>query len=100
MKIDGVRIGKFTSAVFSPRLQVNIALAMVGVDFAAVGTSFDVETPDGITTATVVAKPFYDPNKKIAVSAHEKYLDTVNLVLAAEQKGLLEGSENPADVHL
>ncbi len=100
LKKDGVQIGKVTSAVFSPRLQINIALAMVGADFAAVGTSFDVETPDGRTTATVVAKPFYDPNKKIAVTAHEKCLDTVNLVLAAEQQGLLEGSENPADVHL
>jgi aminomethyltransferase len=100
LKKDGVQIGKVTSAVFSPRLQVNIALAMVGVDFAAVGTSFEVETPDGITTATVVAKPFYDPNKKIAASTHEKYLDTANIVLAAEQKGLLEGSESPADVHL
>ncbi len=86
--------------MFSPRLQVNIALAMVGADFAAVGTSFDVETPEGIMTATVAAKPFYDPNKKIAVTAHEKCLDTVNLVLAAEQQGLLEGSETPADVHL
>ncbi|WP_240776328.1 glycine cleavage T C-terminal barrel domain-containing protein [Nitrincola alkalilacustris] len=65
---DGKQVGKVTSAVFSPRLEQNIALAMVGVDFAALGTSFDVETPSGITTATVVDKPFFDPNKKIAAT--------------------------------
>ncbi|WP_409523714.1 glycine cleavage T C-terminal barrel domain-containing protein [Nitrincola sp. MINF-07-Sa-05] len=65
---NGMQVGKVTSAVFSPRLEQNIALAMVGVEFAAPGTSFDVETPSGMTTATVVEKPFFDPNKKIAAT--------------------------------
>lgn len=65
---DGKQVGKVTSAVFSPRLEQNIALAMVGVDFAALGTSFDVETPSGKATARVVEKPFFDPNKKIAAT--------------------------------
>ena len=50
----GEQVGKVTSAVFSPRLELNIALAMVSVEFAVAGTSFDVETPNGKATATVV----------------------------------------------
>jgi len=65
---EGVQVGKVTSAVFSPRLEQNIALAMVGVDMAALGTRLEVETPYGNAMATVVAKPFFDPNKKIAAS--------------------------------
>ena len=65
---DGEHVGKVTSAVFSPRLEQNIALAMVGADHAALGTCFDVVTPGGKTTATVVQKPFFDPNKKIAAT--------------------------------
>ncbi|MEH6356785.1 MAG: glycine cleavage T C-terminal barrel domain-containing protein [Marinobacter sp.] len=68
LKKEGEQVGKVTSAVFSPRLELNIALAMVGADFAAIGTHFDVETSSGTTTATVVEKPFFDPNKKIAVT--------------------------------
>jgi len=68
LKKEGEQVGKVTSAVFSPRLELNIALAMVGADFAAIGTHFDVETSRGKTTATVVEKPFFDPNKKIAVT--------------------------------
>jgi aminomethyltransferase len=65
---DGKQVGKVSSAVFSPRLEKNIALAMVGIDYAALGTCFDVVTPSGKTTATVVEKPFFDPNKKIAAT--------------------------------
>jgi len=68
LKKEGEQVGKVTSAVFSPRLELNIALAMVGADFAAMGTHFDVETSSGKTTATVVEKPFFDPNKKITVT--------------------------------
>lgn len=69
---DGEHVGKVTSAVFSPRLELNIALAMVGKEFAALGTSFDVVTPDGKTTATVVEKPFFDPGKKIAATQSQR----------------------------
>ncbi len=65
---DGEAVGRVTSAVFSPRLEKNIALAMVNADVSALGLTFEVETPDGKTTATVVDKPFYDPKKKIAAS--------------------------------
>ena len=64
----GEQKGKVTSAVFSPRLGLNIALAIVKIEFAELGTRFYVETPGGRATATVVEKPFYDPNKKITAT--------------------------------
>ncbi|MCP8687210.1 glycine cleavage T C-terminal barrel domain-containing protein [Marinobacterium sedimentorum] len=65
---DGECVGRVTSAVFSPRLEQNIALAMVSADFAVLGTTFDVDMPNGKRTATVVERPFFDPNKKIAAT--------------------------------
>jgi aminomethyltransferase len=65
---DGESVGKVTSAVFSPRLEQNIALAMVSADFAVLGMTFDVDMPNGKRTATVVERPFFDPNKKIAAT--------------------------------
>lgn len=61
-------VGKVTSAIYSPRLEKNIALAMVGTEFADVGTELTVQSPDGTVAATVVEKPFYDPKKKITVA--------------------------------
>jgi glycine cleavage system aminomethyltransferase T len=65
---DNKRIGKITSAVYSPRLKKNIALAMVTIDKSEVGTEFDVEILSKKVKAIVVEKPFYDPKKKIASS--------------------------------
>ena len=66
---DGQPVGKVTSAVYSPRLERNIALAMVAVDSAAVGTALQVQLPTRHAAATVVKKPFYDPGKSLARSA-------------------------------
>lgn len=65
---DGVVVGKVTSAVYSPRLEQNIALAMVDADAVNLGMKLDVEMPGGKVRATVVEKPFYDPNKSIAAA--------------------------------
>ena len=62
-------IGNVTSAVYSPRLEKNIALAMVTVGHDALGTQLEVALPDGVRLATVVEKPFYDPKKKITAAA-------------------------------
>ena len=62
-------VGHVTSAVHSPRLEQNIALGMVAVDYAELGTVLDARTPFGTVSATVVEKPFYDPKKKIAAAA-------------------------------
>lgn len=65
---DGVVVGKVTSAIHSPRLKQNIALAMVGVDHSALGTQVTVDTGNGTRSATVVERPFYDPKKTLAAS--------------------------------
>ena len=66
IKKDDNEIGKVTSAVYSPRLKKNIALAMVNIKNSEIGTDLEVETNKGIFTAKIVEKPFYDPKKKIA----------------------------------
>ena len=65
---SGKTAGVVTSAVYSPRLEQNIALAMVDADVAALDTELLVNMPDGQTSAIVVPKPFYDPKKQLAVS--------------------------------
>ena len=65
---DNEIIGKVTSAVYSPRLKKNIALAMVEIQQSEKGNKFDVISNEGKFNCTVVQKPFYDPKKKIANS--------------------------------
>lgn len=59
----GETVGKVTSAVHSPRLEQNIALAMVTAGTAELGTVVEVATPGGPAHATVVERPFFDPGK-------------------------------------
>jgi aminomethyltransferase len=66
LRKDGETIGKVTSAVHSPRLKNNIALAMTAVEHAALGTELQVQTPTETLAAKVVEKPFFDPKKTIA----------------------------------
>ena len=65
---DGTKVGKVTSAIHSPRLKQNIALAMVGVNHSALGTQVTIDTGNGTRSATVVERPFYDPKKTLAAS--------------------------------
>jgi len=65
---DGKTIGKVTSAVYSPRLKKNIALAMIEINYSELGNQLDVQTHEGKYSANIVEKPFYDPKKKIASS--------------------------------
>lgn len=64
----GEVIGKVTSAIYSPRLEQNIALAMVAVDHSQLGTKVDVLTDLGRRAAKVVERPFYDPKKTLAAA--------------------------------
>jgi len=61
-------VGKITSAVYSPRLEQNIALAIVDIDYSNLNQKLIVN--DGICefNAVVVNKPFYDPNKNLTKS--------------------------------
>ena len=65
---DGKKIGKVTSAVYSPRLKKNIALAMIEINQSNIGSKFKVKTNDVEINCVVVEKPFYDPKKQIASS--------------------------------
>ena len=65
---DNNEIGKVTSAVYSPRLKKNIALAMISVEHSEIGNEFNVTNNEGMFDCVVVEKPFYDPKKKIASS--------------------------------
>ncbi|GGB42298.1 glycine cleavage system protein T [Roseibium aquae] len=65
---DEETVGKVTSAVFSPRLQQNIALAMVSTDVNWLGAELQVDLPSGAQRAIIVEKPFYDPRKMIAAA--------------------------------
>ena len=65
----GEVIGKVTSAVYSPRLKKNIALAMVASAHSAVGATCDIQLPGETRGGTIVPKPFYDPKKQITAGA-------------------------------
>jgi aminomethyltransferase len=66
---QGQPVGRVTSAVHSPRLQANIALAMVDLAAAELGTELEVTTHEGPRQARVVEKPFFDPRKELAAGA-------------------------------
>jgi len=62
---DNKVIGKITSAVYSPRLKKNIALAMISIEESKIGNNVVVNNSISNFNATIVEKPFYDPKKKI-----------------------------------
>ena len=66
---DGQVVGHISSAIYSPRLKKNIALAMVKTTCAEIGTRMTVEESSQSRTCEVVPKPFYDPKKSIATGA-------------------------------
>lgn len=63
---DGAAIGKVTSAIYSPRLEKNIALAMINIEHAASGTALQIGKRSETRMCTVVPFPFYDPKKSLA----------------------------------
>ncbi len=65
---DDKIIGKVTSAVFSPRLEKNIALAMVDKNFTKIGLKLSVEINGVLRDAIIVEKPFFDPKKALPSS--------------------------------
>jgi glycine cleavage system aminomethyltransferase T len=65
---NGERVGKVTSAVYSPRLERNIGYAWVPVGLSELGQALDVESERGRRRATVAPMPFWDPEKQIPVS--------------------------------
>jgi aminomethyltransferase len=66
---EGLRIGRVTSYVYSPRLERNIGLALIQVDRGRIGARLRLDAPWGTRSATVVETPFYDAKKQLAKSA-------------------------------
>ena len=65
---DGTLVGKVTSAVYSPRLGKNIALAMIEIDRSEIGTQVEVATSTGTVPAYIAERPFYDPYKSVVAA--------------------------------
>lgn len=63
---DGNQVGKVTSAIYSPRLEKNIALALVGIDYAGLGTALTLKKFNEMRGCKVVEIPFFDPKKPLA----------------------------------
>ena len=66
---EGVKVGTVTSAIYSPRLQKNIALAMISIDHTASDRVLQVDKLSETRTCTVVPIPFYDPKKSLATAS-------------------------------
>ncbi len=64
----GDPLGTITSAIWSPRLKMNIGYALVPVEHSELGTRLAAATPDGDRQALVVRMPFIDPEKDIPKS--------------------------------
>ena len=61
--------GQLTSLAYSPRLERNIALAMVPVECAAPGQRLSVDTWDGERGAMVAETPFLAKRQQAAPAA-------------------------------
>ena len=65
---DDKIVGKITSAVYSPRLEQNIALAIVNINYSNLNQKLIVNDGNNEFNAVVVNKPFYDPDKNLTKS--------------------------------
>ena len=68
IQMDGKNIGKVTSAVYSPRLKKNIALAIIDIAASKLGQSVNIVIDEKIHNGIVVEKPFFDPKKTLTSS--------------------------------
>lgn len=66
---EGVKVGTVTSAIYSPRLQKNIALAMLSIEHTASGRVLQVDKLSETRACTVVPIPFHDPKKSLATAS-------------------------------
>tara|TARA_B100000614_G_scaffold80760_1_gene72202 strand:- start:152 stop:1294 length:1143 start_codon:yes stop_codon:yes gene_type:complete len=65
---ENIKIGKITSAIYSPRLKKNIALAMIDIHYTTIGHKLKVKIENEIINSTIVDKPFFDPKKSLVAS--------------------------------
>ncbi len=64
--LDNQKVGYLTSSIYSPRLEKNIALAMVETGVSDLGTDLIVNLDHEPRPCKVVPIPFYDPKKVLA----------------------------------
>ena len=62
---EGKKVGRLTSASYSPRLQINMGYAWVSIEASVRGTRLLTTTPSGPLSATVVPLPFLDTKKEV-----------------------------------
>ncbi|HWI46532.1 MAG TPA: glycine cleavage T C-terminal barrel domain-containing protein, partial [Rubrobacter sp.] len=58
---NGERIGKVTSACYSPRLDKSIGFAMVPVEYSEIGIELEIERPEETVPAVVADRVFFKP---------------------------------------
>jgi len=58
------KVGRVSRAFFSPRLEKNIGLAIVDIEFTKDGTSVLVETPAGDIESNIVSLPWFTADKE------------------------------------
>ncbi len=66
---DGAQVGTVTSAVYSPRLEKNIALGMLQVEHASIGTELIVDKLGETRGGIIVPIPFFDPKKTLSAKS-------------------------------
>jgi aminomethyltransferase len=65
IECNGQPVGAITSAVYSPDLDKNIALAMVGIECSEVGTQLEIDMGQKKADATITPLPFIDNRAKV-----------------------------------
>ena len=64
VKKNDKKVGRVSRAFFSPRLQKNIALAIVDIEYAEEETHVVVESPNGDLKSKVVSLPWFKADKE------------------------------------
>lgn len=68
-RVSDEDIGFVSSAFYSPKLDCNIALAMLGIEHTEVGTEVSVDRPGhSLVAASVSEVPFFDAKKRLPMS--------------------------------
>jgi glycine cleavage system aminomethyltransferase T len=61
VRTHGRKVGKVTSACWSPRLQKNIGFAMLPTELSEIGTELEVERPDATVEGVVADRVVFPP---------------------------------------
>lgn len=62
---NGQPVGKITSAVYSPDLDKNIAMAIIGIECSELGTQLVIDLGEQEVESTITPLPFIDNRKKV-----------------------------------